>query len=142
MDLYPWVKSLHLISVISWMAALLYLPRLFVYHAEADPGGEAVQTFKVMERRLLRFIANPAMTATWIFGLWLVFGFVGWNHGWLHAKFALVLVLTWYHHVLARWRKDLESDRNARPARTFRIANEVPAVIMAAIVVLVIVKPF
>ena len=142
-NLYLWVKAFHVISVIAWMAALLYLPRLFVYHAETEVGSAQSETFKVMERRLLRAIANPAMIATWIFGLWLAFGYIGWaGQPWLHFKFALVVVLTVYHHFLGRWRKDFDQDRNARPARFYRIANEIPTVLMVGIVILVIVKPF
>lgn len=142
MDLYLWVKAAHLISVIAWMAALLYLPRLFVYHAEAEPGTDKAETFKVMERRLLRLIANPAMIATWAFGLWLMFGYVGWLAGWLHAKLALVAALTVYHHYLAAWRKAFAEDRNKRPARFYRIMNEVPTVLFIGIVILAVVKPF
>lgn len=142
MDLYPWIKAAHIVSVIAWMAALLYLPRLFVYHVEAVAGGEAAETFKIMERRLLRLIANPAMIATWIFGLWLVIGYVGWHAGWLHAKLALVIGLTAYHHLLARWMKALAADGNARSGRFYRFINEVPTLILVAVVILVVVKPF
>jgi protoporphyrinogen IX oxidase len=142
MDLYLWVKAAHIVSVIAWMAALLYLPRLFVYHAEAGPHGEMSEVFKTMERRLLRLIANPAMIATWVFGLWLMLGYVGWNHGWLHGKIAIVVLLTIYHHFLASWRKAFAEDRNLRQARFYRIANEVPTVLMIAIVILAVVKPF
>lgn len=142
MGLYLWVKAAHIVSIIAWMAALLYLPRLYVYHAEVDPKSELAETFKVMERRLLRFIANPAMIAAWVFGLWLVFGYVGWTAGWLHAKFAFVAALTVYHHYLASWRKAFAEDRNIRSPRFYRVANEVPTVLMIAIVVLAVVKPF
>lgn len=143
MDGYLWVKSAHILSVIAWMAALFYLPRLFVYHADAAPGSEMSETFKVMERRLLRAIANPAMIATWVFGLWLAFVYVGFSgNGWLHAKLALVVLLTVYHHVLARWRTAFAEDRNAHSARTYRIANEVPTLLLVGIVLLVVVKPF
>lgn len=142
MDLYLWVKAAHIISVIAWMAALLYLPRLFVYHAEAEAGSDKSETFKIMERRLLRLIANPAMFATWGFGLWLAFGYVGWTHGWLHAKLVLVVVLSVYHHYLASWRKAFAEDRNKRPARFYRMINEVPTLLLIGIVVLAVVKPF
>ena len=138
---YPWLKALHVISVISWMAGLLYLPRLFVYHCAAAPGSAQSEIFKVMERRLMRAIMNPAMIATWLFGglmLWVQ----DWSQGWLLAKLALVVALTAAHHVFSLWRKEFAADRNRRPARHFRIANEVPTLIMIAIVILVIVKPF
>jgi len=137
-----WLKALHVIAVISWMAGLLYLPRLFVYHCEAEAGSKQAETFKVMEQRLLRFIMNPAMIVVWVTGPWLA-----WAQGmladrWLWAKFALVVVLTGYHHALGAWRKDFAADRNKRDQRFYRLANEVPTVLMIAIVVLVVVKPF
>jgi protoporphyrinogen IX oxidase len=140
---YPWVKSLHIISVIAWMAGLLYLPRLFVYHAEAAPGSEASETFKVMERRLLRAIMNPAMIAVYLFGGTLAAtpGIVDWSSVWIWAKLTLVAALTVAHHALALWRKDFAADRNRRPARFYRIVNEVPTLIMVGIVFLVVVKP-
>jgi len=138
---YPWIKALHVISVISWMAGLLYLPRLFVYHCAVEPGGAQSETFKIMERRLMRAIMNPAMIATWIFGGLMVW-VQDWSQGWLLAKLALVVALTTVHHVFSLWRKAFEADRNAHTARRFRIANEVPTLIMIAIVILVIVKPF
>lgn len=141
--IYPWVKALHVIAVIAWMAGLLYLPRLFVYHCEAAPGPES-QRFKTMERKLLKIIMNPAMIAVWVLGPLLAFlpPSGGWLQGWLIAKFALVAALTGAHHAFARWRKDFERDANTRPQRFYRIWNEVPAVLMAAIVVLAVVKPF
>jgi putative membrane protein len=144
-EIYPWTKALHVISVIAWMAALLYLPRLFVYHAEAGSGpGEPVETFKVMERRLLKLIANPASLATWTFGLMLVFtpGIVDWSRGWVQVKAVLVVAMTIYHHLLVRWWRDFANDRNRRPAKFYRIANEVPTVLMIGIVLMVIVRPF
>ena len=140
-DWYLWIKALHLIAVIAWMAGLLYLPRLFVYHCEASAGSEMARVFEVMERRLLRAIMNPAMVAVWLFGgalLWVQ----NLSQGWLHAKLVLILVLTWLHHAMARWRKDFAAGRNQRPARFYRMMNEVPTVAMIAIVILVIVKPF
>ena len=141
-DLYPWIKALHVISVIAWMAGMLYLPRLFVYHADTPKGSPQSETFKVMERRLLRAIINPAMIATWLFGLAMAFLGDLWDQPWLWAKFALVLILSGLHGMLSRWRRDFEHDRNTRPARFYRMVNEVPTVLMIGIVVLVIVKPF
>lgn len=143
--IYPWTKTLHVVSVIAWMAALLYLPRLFVYHAERGDGpGEPGASFEVMERRLLKFIANPASIATWVFGLMLVFtpGIVSWDQGWVHVKAALVLAMTVYHHALVRWCRGFAENRNRRPARFYRIVNEIPTVLMIGIVAMVIVRPF
>jgi len=137
-----WLKALHIIAVIAWMAGLLYLPRLFVYHAEAKPGSELSETFKTMEYRLLRLIMNPAMILVWITGPWLAWLEGVYLAGWFLAKVALVVVLTGYHHALGLWRKEFAADRNVRPARFYRIANEVPTLLMAAIVILVVVKPF
>jgi putative membrane protein len=141
---YPWIKALHIISVVAWMAGLLYLPRLFVYHASATPGSETSETFKVMERRLLRAIMDPAMTATYLFGILLAMtpGVVDWHNGWIHAKLTLVVVLTAIHYCMMRWQRDFAADRNRHPARFYRIVNEVPTVILIAIVILVVVKPF
>ena len=144
-SLYPWTKALHVISVIAWMAGLLYLPRLFVYHAErAKPGSELDAAFKVMEHKLLKLITNPASIATWIFGLMLVFtpGLIDWSDGWVHVKAALVIGMTAYHHVLMRWTRLFAEDRNTRSGRFYRIWNEVPAVLMIGIVIMVIVRPF
>lgn len=137
-----WVKALHVVAVISWMAGLLYLPRLFVYHADAERGSVQSETFKVMERRLLRAIMNPAMIVVWITGPLLAYWLGVYWDGWFLAKFALVCALTVYHHALGRWRTAFAEDRNRHPARTFRIANEIPTVLMLGIVVMVIVKPF
>jgi putative membrane protein len=141
---YPWVKAAHIVSVIAWMAGLLYLPRLYVYHADAPAGSPMAETFKIMERRLLRGILNPAMVAVYVFGgaLLATPGLVDWRQGWIYAKLCLVLALTVYHHLLGRWRKDFAADRNRRNARFYRIANEVPTVILIAIVILVVVRPF
>jgi len=143
---YPWTKALHVISVITWMAGIFYLPRLFVHHAEkAAPGSEMSETFKMMERKLLRIIMNPAMIATWIFGLALAFtpGIIDWTGDhWFHAKAVLVLAMTWYHHALARWRKTFDRDENRRPGRFYRMWNEAPTLMMIGIVILVIVRPF
>ncbi len=142
--LYPWIKALHIIAVISWLAGLLYLPRLFVYHASAPVGSETAETFKVMERRLLRGIMTPAIVLTYIFGAVLaaIPGVVDWRHGWIWAKLALVAVLTLFHHMLMRWRRAFAEDRNRHTARFFRIVNELPAALMLAIILLVVVKPF
>lgn len=137
-----WLKALHVIAVIAWMAGLLYLPRLFVYHCVAEAGSSQSETFKVMERRLLRLIMNPAMIVVWVTGPLLAWQMGVYRDGWLMAKFALVVVLTGYHHALGTWRKAFAEDRNGRDARFYRIINEVPTVLMIAIVVLVVVKPF
>ena len=139
---YQWIKAFHLISVIAWMAGMLYLPRLFVYHCEAAAGSDTSETFKVMERRLLRGIMAPAMILTWVFGLTLLYLSETWNEPWMMAKGVLIVAMTVMHHFFALWRKDFEADRNRRSARFYRIVNEVPTVLMIAIVVLVIVQPF
>jgi putative membrane protein len=138
-----WVKALHVISVIAWMAGMLYLPRLFVYHAGAEKGSIQSETFKIMERRLLRGIINPAMIATWVFGLWMVFaGAVDWSAGWPYVKAAAVIALSAFHGLLSRWRRDFAEDRNERPAKFYRLVNEIPTVLMILIVVAVIARPF
>ncbi|MEQ8586575.1 MAG: protoporphyrinogen oxidase HemJ [Thalassobaculaceae bacterium] len=143
MDWYPTVKALHVISVIAWMAGLLYLPRLFVYHAGVAAGSETSETFKVMERRLYRAIMNPAMISTWVFGLLMLYLLPSWlEDGWMHAKLFLVLVMTASHHAMGRWRKAFAADENTHSTRYFRIANEVPTLIMVVVVFLVITKPF
>jgi len=136
------VKSAHIIAVISWMAGLLYLPRLFVYHADAKSGSDQSETFKIMEKRLLRAIMNPAMIAVWVFGLWLAYLTDVWFETWFHIKFALILGLTHFHHLLGRWRRDFEKDANMRSVRYYRYANEIPTVIMICIVILVVLRPF
>jgi protoporphyrinogen IX oxidase len=140
--LYLWIKALHVIAVISWMAALLYLPRLLVYHVEAEPGSKQSETFKVMERRLLRFIGTPAMVIAWATGLWMAYEAGAFRDGWLHGKLLLVLALSAVHGINAKWIKDFAADRNVRSGRFYRFANEVPTVLMIGIVILVIVKPF
>lgn len=145
LPVYPWVKALHVASLIAWLAGLFYLPRLYVYHCEVARGSASSERFKVMERRLLRQITTPAMLATWSFGLLLALtpGVVDWRHdGWWHVKLACVLLLTGFHGAASRWRRDFLEDRNRRPQRFYRIANEVPTVLMLIIVVMVIVKPF
>lgn len=142
---YPWTTALHIMSVIAWMAGIFYLPRLFVYHAEQAPiGSEQSRIFKEMELKLLRYIMKPAMISTWIFGMALVFtpGVVDWSMGWAHAKATLVIAMTAYHMALARWRKEFAADGNQRSGRFYRLANEVPTLIMVGIVILVVVKPF
>lgn len=137
-----WLKALHVIAVISWMAGLLYLPRLMVYHAAAERGSVQSETFKVMQRRLLRGIMNPAMIVVWISGPLLAWQLGVYNDWWLWAKFALVCVLSWFHHQLALWRKEFERDANTRGQNFYRLVNEVPTALMIGIVVLVIVRPF
>lgn len=139
---YLWVKAAHVIAVISWMAGMLYLPRLFVYHCDALVGSAQSETFKVMERRLLRAIINPAMVATWVFGLWLAWKGFAFSGGWLHAKIALVLAMSGVHGYLSASVRRFAEDRNTKPARHWRIVNEVPTVLMILIVILVVVKPF
>jgi putative membrane protein len=137
-----WVKALHVIAVIAWMAGLLYLPRLFVYHVDAPAGSHQSETFKVMERRLLKAIIKPSMIAVWITGPLIAWGFGDFSAGWLHAKLALVLVLSGFHGYLARLVKVFAADANRRGAGFYRVLNEAPTLLMAAIVVLVVVKPF
>jgi putative membrane protein len=141
---YPWVKSLHILSIIAWMAGLLYLPRLFVYHADAPAGSALAETFKVMERRLLRGIMTPAMIASYVFGALLAAtpGIVDWSDGWIYAKLAMVAGLTVVHHLLGAWRQEFAADRNRRSARFYRAVNEVPTLLLIAIVFLVVLKPF
>ncbi|MCZ6848007.1 MAG: protoporphyrinogen oxidase HemJ [Alphaproteobacteria bacterium] len=143
-DLYPWTRALHIIAVIAWMAGMLYLPRLFVYHSGAAPGSENSEMLKIMERRLLRAIINPAMMAVFLLGgaLLLTPGVADWSMGWLHLKLLLVLVMAGLHGMMSKWRKEFEADRNQHSAKFYRIANEVPAVLVIAIVVLAVVKPF
>lgn len=139
-----WVKALHILSVIAWMAGMLYLPRLFVYHADAEKGSVQSETFKVMERRLYRGITTPAMLATWVFGLWLAFGFgiVDFSQGWMWLKAAMVLLLSGVHGFYGRLLRDFANDRNLRPGKFFRAINEIPFVIAIVIVIAVVVKPF
>lgn len=141
---YLWIKAFHVISLIAWMAGIFYLPRLYVYHCTLLRGSTESERFKVMERRLLKQIMNPALIATWVFGLLLVItpGIVDLASGWFHVKFFCVLVMTGFHGALSRWRKDFMEDRNRRSERFYRIANEIPTILMMIIVIMVIVKPF
>ena len=142
---YLWIKALHLSAVIAWMAGMFYLPRLYVYHADMRRGSGESERFKVMERRLLKQIMNPAMIAAWTFGVLLLLtpGVIDWKRDhWWDVKFIAVLLLSALHGMLARWRRDFLEDRNTRPARFYRIVNEVPTVLMLIIVFMVILKPF
>jgi putative membrane protein len=141
-DYYLWMKAVHVVAVIAWMAGMLYLPRLFVYHCAAEPGSVQSETFKVMERRLYRAIINPAMMVAWVLGLWLAWKGFGFAGGWLHAKLAAVVILSAVHGYLGGALRRFAQDRNTRPARHWRMVNEVPTVLMIVIVVLVVVKPF
>jgi putative membrane protein len=141
---YPWIKGLHIIAVIAWMAGLLYLPRLFVYHADAPPGSQRAAMLMVMERRLLRGIMVPALVMTYGFGLTLLTipGLVDWHSGWIWAKLLLVLLLTGFQLLLAHWRRAFAAGGMPHSARFFRMVNELPTLAMIAIVLLVVVKPF
>ncbi len=140
---YLWIKALHIISVIAWMAGLLYLPRLFVYHCQVKPGSEAAETFKVMERRLYRAIMNPAMVASLIFGglLLMNLGGGGWQETWLQLKLLAVAGLLALHMMMGSWRRAFAEDRNRKPEKFFRFMNEAPTLLMVAIVILAVVKP-
>lgn len=142
--LLAYIKAFHVVAIIAWMAGLLYLPRLFVYHAASRVGSEQSETFKLMERRLLRFITTPAMLASWVLGLILAFsGVIDWSRdGWFHLKLVLVVLLSAYHGCLAMWTKDFALDRNTRSPRFYRIANEIPTLLMIGIVILAVVRPF
>ena len=147
LTLYPWIKAVHVIAVISWMAGLLYLPRLFVYHCEAEPGSRQSETFKTMEAKLSRVIMRPAMIASLVFGLAMVGipgtpGYLPQAGLWLWTKLVLVVGLLAAHFAMMRWRADFAADRNERPQRFYRIVNEVPTVLMIGIVICVVVKPF
>jgi putative membrane protein len=140
--MYAWLKAFHIIAVIAWMAGMLYLPRLFVYHCDAPPRSPQSETFKMMEHRLLKAIINPAMVVTWVLGLWLAWQ-GGWlTAPWLHAKVFLVLLLSALHGFVVRWVRDFARDGNRHSAIFYRIINEVPTILMIGIVILVVVKPF
>ncbi len=140
---YHWIKAFHVMSVIAWMAGMFYLPRLFVYHCAIMPGSVEAERFKVMERRLFKQIINPAMIATWSFGILLILtpGVIDWHAGWWHVKLTSVLLMSGFHGALSRWRRDFLNDRNRHGERFYRIANEVPTVLMVIIVIMVIVRP-
>ena len=140
--MYDWVKALHIVAVIAWMAGMLYLPRLFVYHCAAEAGSKQSETFKVMERRLLKAIINPAMIVSWGAGLYLAWSGHWFSAGWLHAKLVLVLVLSGVHGFFARWVKDFAADRNSNSQKFYRLINEIPTLLMIGIVILVVIKPF
>jgi putative membrane protein len=140
--LYNWLLALHIIAVMAWMAGMLYLPRLYVYHARATKGSELSETFKVMERRLLRGIINPAMIAAWILGLTLAWQGDHWSEGWFHAKLLWLVGMQIVHAALARWRRAFANDANIHSDRFYRVMNEVPTVILIVIVILAVVKPF
>jgi protoporphyrinogen IX oxidase len=143
--LYPWTKALHVAALIAWMSGLFYLPRLYVYHCATVPGSAESERFKVMERRLLKQITTPAMIATLLLGILLVLtpGVVDVAHaGWFHVKMLAVLLLFGFHGAASRWRRDFLQDRNRKPARFYRIANEVPTVLMLVAVIMAVVKPF
>jgi putative membrane protein len=141
-SLYLWFKALHVIAVIAWMAGMLYLPRLFVYHCEAEPRSRQSETFKRMEHRLLTVIVNPAMIATWVLGLWLAWEGGWYASAWLQVKVALVLLLSALHGSLVRWVRDFGADANRHSQRFYRVVNEIPAVLMIGMVLLAVVKPF
>ena len=140
--MYEWLKAFHIIAVIAWMAGMLYLPRLFVYHCAADPGSTQSETFKVMERRLLRAIMTPAMIVTWLLGLWLAWRYIGFAAPWLHAKLVLVILLSGLHGMMSRYVRDFAADRNRKIAKFYRIFNEIPTVLLIFVVILAVVKPF
>jgi len=146
LDWYLWLKAVHVMAVIAWMAGIFYLPRLFVYHAEkAAPGSEMSETFKVMELKLYRLIMNPAMITTWVLGLAMIWANgLGWlaEAPWMWAKLVLIGGMTWFHHWLGRRRKEFVADANTRSGRTYRLMNEVPTLMMVGIVILVVVQPF
>jgi putative membrane protein len=140
--MYQWLLAFHIIAVIAWMAGMLYLPRLFVYHCDAEPGSRQSETFKVMERRLLKVIITPAMLATWLLGLTLAW-LGGWHAAhWLQVKFVLVLAMSALGGAMSRYARDFAADRNRHTARFYRLLNEIPTLLLVLIVVLAVVKPF
>lgn len=140
---YPWIKAFHIISMVAWMAGMFYLPRLFVYHTQTVRGSTDSERFKIMEYRLMKQIINPAMIATWTFGILLALtpGIIDWSAGWWHVKLACVILLGGLHGAMSRWRKDFLHDRNRHGERFYRIANEIPTVLLVVIVIMVIVRP-
>jgi putative membrane protein len=141
-DLYLWIKALHILAVIAFMAGMLYLPRLFVYHAQSEQGSQQSETFKVMERRLLKAILNPAIILVWLTGPWLAYQSGYYQSPWLWAKFVLVLILSGFHGYFARTVKTFAADKNVRSPHFYRFLNEVPTLLLIGIVVLVVIKPF
>ena len=137
-----WIKVLHVIAVISWMAGLLYLPRLIIYHFDSKPGSDQSETFKVMERKLLKTIMTPAMIATWVFGIWTAYLLSAFDEGWLAVKIMLVVLMSAFHMFQAKWVREFREDKRPRSSRFYRVTNEAPAVLMIFIVILVVVKPF
>jgi putative membrane protein len=139
-----YVKSFHVIAVIAWMAGIFYLPRLFVYHCALERGSVESERFKVMERRLLKQIMTPAMIATWVFGILLVLtpGVIDWSAGWWHVKMLMVILMSGFHGACSKWRKDFLDDRNTRSHKFYRLANEIPTILMVIIVIMVIAQPF
>lgn len=142
--LYPWTKSFHVIAMVAWMAGLFYLPRLYVYHCDTKPGSPESERFKIMEWRLLKQIINPAMIATWVFGVLLALtpGVIDWSAPWWHVKLAAVLLISGFHGAASKWRREFMEDRNTKSHRFYRIANEVPTVLLMVIVIMVIARPF
>lgn len=141
-SLYLTLKALHIISFTAWMAGMFYLPRLFVYHVNAPKGGELSETLKIMEHKLLRYIINPAMLATFSFGIWLMVITEAWSDGWFHIKILLLLLLTAFHGFCARWRKQFLNDNNTHSEKFYRMANEAPTILLIGIVLLAVLKPF
>lgn len=140
---YLWIKALHIIAVIAWMAGMLYLPRLYVYHADAAKGSATSETFKIMEYRLLRYITNPAMIAAFLFGLLMVWANPElMKQGWMHMKLTALILMTCVHGMYSKWRKVFARDENTRPAKFYKIWNEVPTALLIVIVVMAVVKPF
>ncbi|WP_339855560.1 protoporphyrinogen oxidase HemJ [uncultured Nisaea sp.] len=140
---YEWIKAFHVISMVAWMAGMFYLPRLYVYHAAAETGSELSETLKIMERRLLRAIINPAMISTFIFGIWMLVLVPDYlSEPWMHVKLTCVIVMTGFHGGLSRWRRQFAADANPHSERFYRIANEVPTILLIVIIIMVIVKPF
>lgn len=140
--LQPWIKALHILAVIAWMAGMLYLPRLYVYHADCQAGSAQSETFKTMERRLLRAILNPAMILAWVLGLTLAWIGDYWGEGWFHAKLACLIAMQLVHAAFARWRRHFAEDRNRHSAKFYRLMNELPTLLLIAIVILAVVRPF
>jgi protoporphyrinogen IX oxidase len=140
--IYPWLKALHVIAIIAWMAGMLYLPRLFIYHCDAELGSKQSETFKLMEHRLLTVIMNPAMILSWVLGLWLAWDAGWYAYGWLQVKVGLVVMLSALHGFFVRWARDFGADANRNSQKFYRVINEVPTVLMIGIVLLAVVKPF